>query len=210
MLLTFFTDDCGGLDQDILIVFMYAEPSFNRTVVGTLVTTLRELTLKNSIFQIERRDRKDHKTICAGLFVVVGKTAQFSKPLVPPKGYLVKFIINGFPEDCTFWVIIRAKPYHSNEYVIVLEATMIQGQLHGTHELDFAKYGGLDGEFSLEVYKLSQETFKPTAVGQLVLTLRELSYCKSSGNSTFLIPNVYKKNGFANGPKLKEWWNLFP
>jgi len=44
----------------------------------------------------------------------------------------------------------------------------------------------------VEFYKLSQKNYKISPVGQLLLTLREMSFITSSGNNIYHIPNIYK------------------
>jgi len=185
-------DDCGGLDRDMEIVFYNWGPASKHSVLGRVHTTLRELSLKNSIFPIEQKLKHSETQTTTGILVVSGKTAQFSHQPVPPKGFTVELNINGYPDSCSLWVAIRAQSYYSDKYSIVFEATMHHGELRVNHEFELAKYGGFDRIFSVEIYKLSQKNFKVSPLGQLLLTIRELTFIKSSGNSFYNVPNVYK------------------
>lgn len=182
--------ECGGLDRPIHIVFSCLNIGGRHTTLGSVQTTLRELSLKNSIFPILQKSK--HGKTPIGVFVVSGKTARFCNAVVPPKGFTVDFQISGYPATCPLWVAIRAQSYYTDKYAIALEATMHHGEIRITHEFDLAKYGGFDRYFSVEIYKLSQKNYKVTPIGQLLLTLREISLINTSGNTVYTIPNVYK------------------
>jgi len=124
--------------------------------------------------------------------VVSGKTAQFCNPVIAPKGFNVELVISGYPPTTALWIAIRAQSYYSDKYSIALEATIHNGEIRLFHEFDLAKYGGYDRYFSVEIYKLSQKNYKITPLGQLLLTLREVSFVNSSKNSVYAIPNIYK------------------
>jgi len=138
--------ECGGLDRPIYIVFSCLTMSERNSTVGSVHTTLRELSLKNSIFPILQKTK--HGKTPVGVFVVSGKTAQFCNPIVPPKGFNIELVISGYPVTSPLWVAIRAQSYYSDKYAIALEATMHHGEIRLTHEFDLAKYGGFERYFS--------------------------------------------------------------
>jgi len=182
--------ESGGLDRPIFVAFYCTGVNGKHRSLGSVHTTLRELSLKNSIFPIEMKTK--HGKTPVGVFVVSGKTAQFCNPVVPPKGFIVDFIISGYPETNPLWMAIKAQSYYSDKYGIVLEATIHNGELRISHDFDLAKYGGFDRYFSIEIYKLSQKNYKVSPIGQLLFTLREISFVSSSGNLKYMIPNVAK------------------
>lgn len=182
--------ECGGLDRPIHIVFSDVGTNGRHTTLGSIKTTLRELSLKNSIFPIQAGRGKSNRNI--GVFVVSGKTAQFCAPITPPKAFNVELLISGYPAGTNIWFVIRSQSYYSEKYSIALEATLHNGEMRIFHEFDVAKYGGFDRYFSMEIYKLSSKNTKVTALGQLLLTLREISFINQSGNTVYHIPNIYR------------------
>jgi len=170
-------------------VFYEWKENLSHVPIGRLETSLRELTLKNSLWPIvDDLSRKyDPSYLPSGLFVVFDKQANFSELPSPPIGFEMTIRASGLEalkDESKKWLTLSEASSNS-----VIQTSSKHRQAIEEHwTLLTQNCGGYDSPITFTLWSESK------CVGQFSTTLRELCFCALDGASTFRFQEPLEQN----------------